>query len=241
MDILAGTPVALWTDLLGPQGQLLEADAGSVTYSLFDGRGSLVVDQQPLTAPTGAVGVSIDLTSAQTRISNGQRFSRLALWVFWKTAGQSYQRGTHHRVIPLPLYTASPADVRGFAGISEDELADGEIDLFRAFLEVEQEVGPGVLADALSAGTLKEARANEAIALTALLHLLPGLRQRVAQSTTDGNLEFQRLKDAIDFDALGREVRDARSRALLAVTGAVVQTAPLLVLVATTVDPITGA
>lgn len=243
MDVLSSTPVTLWVDFEAPQG-LVIPDVGKTFYSLYDGAGVPLAVQQVLTPAAEATGVSIPILAIHNVLDEGHAFERRQVVVTFEASGRSFSRRQAYRVITLPGYSSTPADVRTYLAINEDELRDDEVDLFAAHLALATQVGPDVLEAALSSGTYAELRAERAIVLTAATALFPSLRYRIAQAKTDGTLKFERLKDASAFDGLveatNLELLDTVSE-LTGITADVTVVPTLIRLTTIGTDPVTGS
>ena len=241
MDVLSSSPVTLWADFEAPQG-LVIPDVGSVTYSLFDGTGAPLLVARELTPEAEATGVSIPIHAIHQIIDPERSFERRQVVVSWLAAGRSYQKRLAYRVVELPIHTVTPADVRTYLGINEDELRDDEVDLFAATLMLQGALGRERFEAALTSGTLLEIRATRAIVLSAAQLLFPSLRFRIAQAKSDGTLKFERLKDTTAFEGLVAATMDE----LVRITGELGYVAPdvgpppLILLGTITTDPITG-
>lgn len=243
MDVLASTSVTLWADFEAPEG-LEIPDAGSVTFTLYDGTGTPLSVTAGLMPDADASGVSVPLHATFQVIAPGRAFERRRLIVNWMANGRSRSTEQTYRVVPPPPYSVSAHDVRSYLGVSIGELPNRDIDLFSAYLTLRQVVGADLLDAALASGTVSELRAERAIVLTAATGLFPSMQYRVAQKRTDGNYEFERIKDPAALDRLIA----ATAEELLALSNGLagvdvtVALAPALILLGTnTTDPITGA
>lgn len=241
MDFLSSTPVTLWVDFEAPQG-LVIPDVGSVSYSLYDGAGAPLAVAQELTPEAEATGVSILIDAIHQVIAPDRSFERRQVVLNWTANGRGYQKRVGYRVTELPLHTVTPADIRAYLGINEDELRDDEVDLFAAQLSLEGLVGRERLEQALNSGTLAEIRATRAVVLSACQLLFPGLRYRIAQAKTDGTLKFERLKDTSAFEGLV-DATLSELAGIAAEMGYVapdVGAPPIIQLGVVTTDPVTG-
>lgn len=243
MDIVSSTPVTLWVDFEAPQG-LVIPDAGSVSYSLYDGQGVPLTVDEALTPEADATGVSIKIPAISNVIAPDRFFERRTALVSWTANGRGYSARSGYRITELPNYGVVPADVRTYLALNEDELRDDEIDLFTAYVVLAGVIGKDRLDEALGAGTLVEVRASRAVMLTAATALFPSLRYRIAQAKTDGTLKFERLKDASAFDGLVGATADELRQITEELTGDTTasEVVPFFLGLSTnTTDPVTGA
>jgi hypothetical protein len=238
MDVLVGTSASIRVDFTTPTGMLIP-DPDTTVYSLFDQSGQYLVADVAANPDPGATGVNIFLASDKHLIGGGRRFEKRTLWLRWRTGGKSFTTRVQYRIVPLVNYTASATDVRTFLGLNEDELTDEEVDLFAAYLAVEEDAAKDRLDAALASGTRLEQLANKAIVAQAVIDLIPSLQNRVLMATADGPNRFERFRTAPDFDRFLRDAAALRSQALTAITG-IATTQPSVLLFAEPTDPITG-
>lgn len=241
MDVLSSAPVTLWVNFEAPQG-LVIADVGSVTYSLYDGTGVPLAVQQALTPEAEATGVAVSIHSIHNVLTPGRDFERRTLIVNWVSAGQSYSLTQGYRIIELLPHNVTPADVRAYLAINEDELRDDEVDIFTATLIVDGLMGRARFREVLAAGNLLSLRAARAVVLAAATALFPSLRYRIAQSKKDDALQFERIKDAKAFDALVGATADELASIVADTAGPAPEAIiPFVFGVTTpTIDPVTG-
>lgn len=239
MDIIAGTPTALTIPfVLGTVP--VAPDVGSVSYTVKDQSGSSMVgltDLQYLV--TGTVyQMQILIPSSAHQISTSRRFERRSVVVSFKVGGDEAQITRTYRIVPEPIHTVVPSDVRSYIGIEEHEMPDDEIDLLSAFLLVEKDIGVDVLTPALTSGTTAEIAANTLIRMRAVLDVLPSAKQKMAQSEQNGVKQFSRV-DLKELDKLKVEAERRYQEALdeLVIP---VETAVTYFLTTTNTDAITG-
>lgn len=238
MDVLQNTGSSLRADFVGPLGSLIP-DANTVLWSIYDQTGALLAG--PTSVSTGATdtGVIIALSSAYHTITAPRRFEKRQVLVTWTTAGQAHSLRLSYRVVPLVNYEVSGDRVRALLGLNVDELTDEELNIFGSYLSVEQEITKTVLDEALSSGTTRETAANELIAVSAALDVLPSLQLRTAASIMDGSKRFDRFRTAPDWELLAAQLSARRASLVADTTGAPLTGRPLAVFAQPT-DVITG-
>ena len=237
MDILDGTAASVRVDFQTPYGMAIP-EADTVVYSLFDHVGGGLITGQPVSVDPQATGVTIEIPDTLTNIMMGRDFEKRTLTVSWRSAGRSHTDIHRLRIIPLPPYSTEAQDVRTFFGYSSDELLDDEVDLYSAYLSLNQEID---LLPMLQSGTYREDLANEAIMLTAAVALIPSLRLRTPKENTSGTDTYSRFATTPDFDAIGAAAlaRLAEIKAEIGIT-VVSTTSPFLVAFSNPTDAITG-
>lgn len=238
MDVIAGAPAALTIPfLIGSQP--VAPDAGTVTYTLKDQLGTPLAGLTDLSYVGTGYEMKILVPSTAHGIAVGRRFERRTVVVNFLAGGEQMQISRTYRVVPEPIYTVTPADVRAFIGIEDHEMPDDDIDLLSAFLVVEKEISAGILSAALSSGTTDEIAANTLIRMRAVLDVLPSAKQRMAQSETNGVKQFSR----VDLKELDKLKMEAERRYQEAVDELVIQANVdlSLFLAATPTDVITGS
>jgi len=193
---------------------------------------------QALTLPPTATSAQVTVPGAQNTVDITRRFEIRRVVVSALRVGVAWQTVIPYRVIPYLNYDATNEDVRAFFGLDAGELPDGDIDLFTAYMAVEEAANRTLFEAALISGDRRQHQANKAIIAQAGLLAIPALRQRLLLRHTDGSINAQRTP--IDFEALAEHARaqlnaalDVIANRLPPVFGGFV--APALL------DPITGA
>lgn len=239
MDVIAGTPTALTIPfIIGTQP--VAPDVGSVTYTIKDQLGAPMVGltDVPYVTTSTTYQMQVLVPSTAHAIDGARRFERRGVVVNFKLGGEEVQLTRTYRIVPAPIHTVTPAEVRAFIGIEDHELPDADIDLLSAFLVVEKDVGATDLATALNSGTTAELSANTLIRMRAVLDVLPSAKQRMAQSEKNGVKEFSRV-DLKELDKLERKAAERYQEAYDDVV-VVTETNISLLLTTTNTDAITG-
>lgn len=240
MNVVVSTPVALVINFLVGSTPVAP-DVGSVSYSVFDQAGTVVpglLDLPVATTPTTYQTPLLIPGSANT-ISAGRRFERRKVVISFEVGGQAVQITKTYRITPDLPHSVTPQSVRAFIGIEAHELPDEDIDIFSAYLAVEDDVSEATLAAALVSGTREEFAANTLVEMRTVLSVLPSAKQRMAQSEKNGVKEFSRV-DLKELDKLAVEAERRYNEALDKVV-VTTETSVSLFLTTTNIDAITGA
>lgn len=241
-DFLTGTNITLMV-MLSEDGNPLVPDSGSLTYTVRDHDGLAFSDLTDVPVDTGPatfqVPIVIPAFNNAVGIDAGRRFEKRTVTLSFLVNGVGKQQHVAYRLIAFLNHIVTPGQIRGFIGVQQHELPDEEIDLMVAFLKVEKVVGLTELATALASGTTIELSANDMIRMQAVLDVLPSLKQRVAQSETNGLKGFSRPVIR-DFSEVEQKARDRYSDALTDTTGRTTDSAHSLAVLTQDTDPITG-
>lgn len=214
-------------------------DANSVYWSLYAHDGTLLSGPTLIATSPTDTGVTIPIGAGNQTIGAGKRFEKRQAILTWTTGGQGYSWRAFYRVLPITNYSASKDDVRSLLGLNADELLDEEIDLFAAFLTVEDDISQATLASALSSGTLRETSANLLIEVTAAIAVIPSLRLRTPMTVGDGGKTYQRYRTPPAWNEIAEELSARKASLAAAVLGSPVADAPLAIFTRPT-DVITG-
>lgn len=217
-------------------GQPAVPDSGTAVLHVLGPDGSEVYTQNLMTGPTDAV-IVVTVPAANNAITTS--FSRRTVMISAERAGIPFESIVVYRLVPAINYTVTPADVRGFLGVNENELPDQDVDLTAALMDLEFNFTRATMTTALTSGEEAEVRANEAILYTAVLKLIPSLANRVAQEESDGALSFKR-NSRKDFTEI-RLAAQAGLSAAIAVISPVIDPGFAVLITTQDADPITGA
>ncbi|MES0134506.1 hypothetical protein NKJ88_06020 [Mesorhizobium sp. M0016] len=239
-DFLAGTDVTLMV-MLTDAGTPLVPDAGSMTYTVRDQEGVAIpgLSGIPITTGPTTFRVSVVVPAINNSIAAEKRFEKRVVTFNYLVGGVGKQQSETYRLTAFLNHIVNGGQVRGFIGVQQHELPDEEIDLMVAYLKVEKVVGLVDLGTALASGTTLELAANEMIRMQAVLDVLPSLKQRIAQSETNGIKGFSR--PAIrDFAEVEQKAKDRYADALAETTGRTTDATHTLAVLTQDTDPVTG-
>jgi len=241
-DFLAGEDIQL-SFVFGTGAEPVIPDVGSVTYTLLGPAGNPIDGMQnvPITTDAATFSTRVSVPASYNEIGVNKAFDRRSLLVRWTKGGVSDWMRLNYRIIPNFPFTVTPAAVRAFLGVNKGELPDEEIDLFSAYIYVQEAVSdPIILSNALSSGDRVELLANDIIAMRAAIDLIPSLQNRVAQSEKNGVMGFDRIKIK-DYSGLLADAYARYYAGLGLIDTGVSSPANYILLVTTTdTDPITA-
>jgi len=239
LDYVGDTIVRLPVTLIR-NGDPLVPNVGTVTYSIFDHSGGAVAGQQdiPVTTTATTFRLTLEIPASVNTIGADKRFERRTVVLSFEAQGAAGTQTTVYRLTPRLNHSVTAAQVRSFLGVADHELLDADIDLAIAYFMVEAQIGQTTLEAALTSGTTNELAANDIIKMTAVLDVLPSLKQRLAQEEQNGVKMFARASIK-NFDELRA---DAERRLNVALETLIIGDGTDLVLVVVTqdVDPITA-
>jgi hypothetical protein len=231
---LADTQIAVAVPLLR-NGEPFVPDNGQVNWELRGQNGAVI---SPASSLTGIQNTFVTVTIGANlgELGDDRTREKRTLVITGLDAGTPFRTQYAYQLTAFVNMTATPADVRTFLGIGENELPDAEIDLLGAYLDLCDRATPAVVDTALAAGDASERAANKAIVAQAVLDLLPSLPTRYAKRETDGTQEHERF--ALDLERIeARALVDVERFIETSVTAA----APAVIRFAVRTDPLTGA
>lgn len=238
-NVLENTGVTQRIEFRSSAGAL-PADVGSISYNFYGHTGSKIRGPVVMTAPAAATAISIPFPASDNSITSPHRFEKRTVVVTYASDGQSYTQTLTWRIIPLlPVWTTED-DVRALLGLNEDELLNDEIDLFSAYLRLEDELTAATLTTALTSGLQAETSANTLLAVEAAIALIPSLQLRTPMVQADGGKRYERFRSVPDWRRIAHDLSEMRATLVAAVTGVDLVEQPLAVF-ATPTDPVTGA
>jgi hypothetical protein len=236
MDFLEGTDVSVRV-LFEVSGKPKIPDTGTVTYTLRGDGGAVILADQPASPAAGANALTISVPAIHNAIT--ARYEKRTILTSFEVADAKHMVITHYRLIPFLNHVVMPADVRNVLGNNASEIADEEVDLVRAYFDVETVLTQATLEASLAGTPAKRKAANNAILYTAAIAVLPSLQLRSAQQQVNGPIGFHRFAKTPDWDRLRRELEGLLADALDVAGDRPIASLPLIV-VTTPLDAITG-
>lgn len=240
MDFLIGSSATLQLRF-ERNGEPIIPTNGSVFYTVRGHDGTPISGLVDQAVATGPSATSADITISALVNATTRRVEKRFVTYKFVANGQPYEYTFSYRLVPFLNITVSKDQVRSaVGGVGRVELRDDEIDLVRAYLQIENTVTQTVLEAALDLGDVNEMQANDAVLWQAALNVLPIIKLRVMQKEVDGPISFQRGDIA---DLLAQLEADLQSKLLASlnlVSGRTTSATPMIVFALPT-DVITGA
>lgn len=221
-----------------PNSELVVPDADSVELTLTKNDGSAITDFDGISVTTDEDTTSVVVSIPANRNTATFDVEVRTAKVTYEVDGKPYKDYYFYTLLPYVDIPVSKDAVRLVLGITVDELEDDQIDLVKAFVDVDAALGDTSLSGVIEAGTSKVWSCLEAVKLRAALNLIPVLQLIAAQSQSADNVEVRRFEE-VDFPSLRRKLVGDYSTALRGITGASA-TIPTFSAVQTGVDPVTG-
>ena len=149
MDFLPGTDVSVRVMFEG-LGQPKVPDTGTVSWTLRGDAGDIVLVDQPLSPGPASSSVIVTVPAVHNAIV--ARYEKRTLITKFSSGGIPYTVSMRYRLVPFLNLEIGPENIRKFVGVNPRELPDNEIDLTRAYFDIEASVTQPVL-ELMLAGT----------------------------------------------------------------------------------------
>src|SRR5690606_8939185 len=133
-------------------------DANSVTFTVRDNAGQVVVDKEPVTMATASSEATVTIPADKNGVAG--RFGQRVVTVNFTKSGRPLAMREAYRLTAWLNTTVTEDEVRNFIGVERGELPDDAVDITAAYLDVEQAVGPAALEAALASGDRQQTLAN---------------------------------------------------------------------------------
>ena len=237
VDFVSGSDVTLSIPFL-VNGEFATPDAGSVTFSVRDNSGTLLITNQAYT-PTNNVGlITVPAVYNTKTLTTENR----AVIVNYSVASQLYQMVQRYRLTDWFNFTCGPDDVRAQLGVSSTELPDADIGIVDGYFSLKDDLNTNYqtnLDAALTAGGLMTSYANIAVVCQTCHDLFGSLRLRALNKEQSGTTSYQRFA-SINWDRVEDDVSARMEQAIQFITGVTASFPPIFVGGSRT-DPITNA
>lgn len=218
-------------------GEPVVPDNNSVTFTVRDNAGQVVVNKEPVVMAVASSEATVVIDAVHNALAGASFGNRTVIVEFTKT-GRPMRTQIAYRLTAWLNTTVDVDAVRNFIGVDRGELPDEAIDIVDAYLDVELTVGATALAAALATAGPDQRAANNLILAQAVLKQLPGLPMRLSQSESNGVFSATRAK--IDFDKLADAANSLYADNLGLIVVAFDAGQDLLIAPALSPDPITG-
>lgn len=202
------------------ENQLVVPDTDSVTVTLTKPDGTILSGYNEL-AVTPGVGdsyVVLEITASANAKTNDYELRHLE--IYFEKDSKPHTMLVNYNLVDRVNIPVTPDEVRAVLGISVDEWPDENIDIIKAYSDIqEEEQLNGVDVDAtFEGGTSIVRNLVEAVKLKAALNILPALQIIAVQSQQADNVMFRRF-ETIDFETLRATLFGEYSRQLSLVAG----------------------
>lgn len=191
-------------------GNLVPADANSVTYTVRNNSGGILTQDASIPNLAGDTQAILTIPAAQNTIADGLDFERRFVTLRFTHDGSSYEQQISYRVIPFIPSSATAQDVRNKLGLSSVELSDDDVDLVAAYFELRNKMTAGTLQTALTSGTVNARHAEEAIVISAAIQVLPSLQLRALQAKESDGSAARRFSE-LDIRQIRSDLTRRRS------------------------------
>lgn len=222
----ADEPVSLLVPLI-VGGDYVLPDTGSVTWTLRYHNGTVALADQPVASATS---VLLQLASEYQTIT--REIENRFVTVKFTISGTPHRIDLSYRLVSFLPLTVTPADVRTYLGLDQEELPDEMVDVLGAYLTCKARVPQletFLVEDPLPAHDLVRAMAALQVADT--------LPVRVMQSQRSDSNQMTRFR--VDFGVLRKRAEDDIDRLVAHLTEAE-QFAFEFVRLGTVIDAVTG-
>lgn len=236
---ISGRDTSVTFDIL-VDGELVVPDQGTVTYTIRNYAGDAVSghENQPVVTDGSTTTVKIVVPAAVC--TKTQDYDSFSVELLYEHDSHPYSQVKSFVIAPWVNFHTTPAEVRALMGSSSIEVPEDDIDLYQAYLDVDDDLGDGVtLLSVLNGGTAKTRSAGQAIALRAALNLVPTLQMRALMILQADTQRAQRFEN-VDFPALEQSLRTRYANMLSKVAGTTLTTRTFLGLTSPT-DALTGS
>lgn len=223
--------------LFQQDGEPVVPDSGTFTWTLRGQDGTI------LSGPTTVSGIvdtkaKVSVASTLNVISGSALYEKRTLITSWLVGTFPFTHQQTYRITNWLNYSITLDDVRTFVGAGNGFVADDEMDLVQAYLDVASVITSTTLNAALIAGGDYETAANRAIVAQVVISLIPSMQARFIKKESDGQISVE--NGDIDLMDLERRASDLLSRSLNLIGSRAVIT-PTFIVAATRTDPVTGA
>jgi hypothetical protein len=231
---------------LTPYTHIVEFASGSPTgafsYTITDDDGNVVagLENVVVSIGIGAISARIDVPAAYNTVSKPLFETRTITWTYPTNSGtvngsQSY---VIYKQIPFP---ATPEGVRQLLGVTEKEVPDENIDLMSGYLRFREPFDDpdAALLPYTTSGDASSYKITRAIEAAAALQILPTLQLALAKRFDSGTNAYERW-NRIDWEGLAGRLMSLVQEAVVLVDPLLELDFPILFVLSTRTDPLTG-
>ena len=183
------------------------------TYTLYNQDGDVVVtDSVPIS--TGQVSYLIEIPAASNSLSK-PLFEQMTLEWEYTTATEAVEGNIKYTIHTPIVFPVTPEGVRDLLGVSSEELADSEIDLFSGFMKFRELVGEDLdLTTYQSAGDSDSFKITKSIEALTALDIFPTIQLRLPKKYDSGTSSYERWNN-IDWENMHARLSNVANTGLL--------------------------
>ncbi|WKV22014.1 hypothetical protein Phage2-1_00013 [Achromobacter phage 2-1] len=198
---------------------------------------------EPWDSPVTMDGTSVFITLPESTmtVGSGNETEARHVMIRYTSQGAVYERRITVGVTPFISIEADADMVRSVLGVSAEELPDTDVDTISAYYDLKSRYKTPFVSKVKDGITSIRRGANQLVAITAALEVIPSLQLRTYQTRQDENAMFTRFR-GIDWDRLIGDLQARMGEILvdIGIVGDVTELYPTLFIVSTPTDPVTN-
>lgn len=200
-----------------------------------DHLGVVIPGYESVTLAVDSTTTQLTVSAADNGIGSGMDFSNRYISVYFNHGGAQHRQELSYSLRPFVPLTVTEADVRKELGLDIEELPNKDIDLYKAYLLLNEDYQ---IATALQAGDLTNQAANMAVAIKAALEITWSLPFRAAVKMKSEDAAVDRMSE---FDVLDIRIQlGRRLSSFLDIVEGTTSTGTTTLVLSTPTDAITG-
>lgn len=235
MMSFAGDAVTISIPLI-VNGEYAVPDLNTVSYTVRDNSGSVVVPATAVTTDASTTTVHVQTSSSINQITKDVETRYVELK--FSVSGNVHIKRVNYQIITWVPLTVSEDHVRAELGVTIYEVPDGDINIASAYFQIKHDLGT-TFVDSLTAGNRLTFTANRLVALRAALNVIPSLQLRIMQSEKTDTAQMSRLS-SLDFERLTGNLSSTYGQLQSEISGVGLTEVGIFNVVSGT-DPFTGA
>lgn len=164
----------------------------SAWATVRDHVGTVMTGLQDVALSTDSTSTSLTIPAVNNTLPLGKIHENRYVVVTFLHGGQHHKRELSYKIRPFVTLTATTDDVRRELGLDPGELPDAEIDLYWAYLQLNETYA---IQTAMVAGDQTTLAANQAVAVKAAVDVMGSLAFRVAIKMKAENSSAERMSE----------------------------------------------
>lgn len=217
---------------------LVVPDASSVTLTVTEANGTVIsgYDGLAITPDVGASQTVLSISAAANTKTND--FELRQCEVYFEYNSTPVTGYITYQIVDRINIPVSPSEVRNLIGISESEWPNENIDLIKAYSDLQDDIEDFDVETTLVSGESAAKTIIDAIKYKAAIQILPSLEIIAVQSLQADNVMFRRFEE-VDFEAMRNRLTAEYDGFLSDITGESGVT-PILATTGVGTDAVTG-